>query len=325
MIYRLLVILLFTAFIFSPVGRNFLHKPGLIFFMTHRCRFILVLGPLVEALLRRTVHLGGIRGERQMDRIRNLQHRLWGWTVVGLAVIVLSHLWHLKSGGEAFSAFVLALYIYLFLTYTLHRPLLQAKKPAADSDVFMPATGRAASLTPRHTVSTPYKRVWLILWGIWAAVAIICMCFLAVRSSGFFDDDVFAPLFIASAPLVIGPFALRLWLRCPEPMDPAGSSKLAQAYIHLRQTKSRCIFVATLSWSALFLAMALLCASHNSNVVGYLLVPSMLGMMLVSGSITATYALERKKVAKLLRDLADESEPSPENSEKLQNRIPAKR
>jgi len=313
MIYRLLMILVFVAFIFSPVGRNFLHRPGPTFFMIHICPFILVLAPLVEVLLRRTVYLEGIRGERQMDRIRNLQHRLWGWTGAGLVVVVLHQLWCLKSGieGTAPERIVIPMLILLFLQ-TLHRPLLQAKKPAADSDVFMPATDRAASLTPRYTISTPHKRVWFILWGIWATVAIICMCFLAVRSSGFFDDQVFTPLFTAAAPLVIGPFALRWWLQRPEPMDPAGSSKLAEAYVHLRQTKSRCIFVATLFWSALFLSMAFLCASHNSNAVGYLLGPGILGMGLVSGIATMTYMLERKKVAKLLRDLADESEASPE-------------
>jgi hypothetical protein len=258
------------------------------------------------------VYLEGIRGERQMDRIRNLQNRLWGWTGAGLAVVVLSQLWYLKSGREGFAPehIVIPMFIFFFLQ-TLHRPLLQAKRPAADSDLFMPPTDRAASLTPRHTISTPHKRMWLILWGMWICAAVVCMCFQAVRSRGFFDDQVFAPLFIAAAPLVMGPFALRWWLQRPEPMDPAGSTKLAQAYVRLRQTKSWCIFIGTLFWSALFLSMALLCASRNSNAVVHLLVPGMLGMGLVSGTITATYMLTRKKVAKLLRDLSNESEASP--------------
>jgi len=308
-------ILLSIILVAVLIGLFFLHKPANTFLIYHIIPFILVLGPLVDALLRRTVYLEGIRGERQTDRIRNLQNRLWGWTGTGLAVVVLLQLWYLKSGREGAEhilPILIPLLISEFLIHTLYQPLLQAKKPAADSDLFMPATNRAASLTPRHTISILHKRAWFILWGIWGTVAVICMCFLAVRSRGFFDDQVFTPLFSAAAPLVIGPFALRLWLQRPEPMDPAGSSKLADAYVRLRRIKALCIFVVALFWSALFLAMAFLCASHNSNAVGYLLAPGILGMMLVSGIATTRYTAERKKVAKLLRDLANESEASPE-------------
>jgi len=318
MIYRRVIIFVFAVFVFaaflsSPVGRDLLHRPGVIFFMAHIVPFIFVLLPLVDALLRRTVYPEGIRGERQMDRIRNLQHRLWGWTGVGLVIVVLHQLWCLKSGREGFiSDYLLIPWFIGFFLQILHRPLLQAKKPTADSDVFMPATDRAASLTPRHTISTPHKRMWLILWGIWAAVAIICMCFLAVRPRGFFDDDVFTPLFTASVPLIIGPFALRWWLQRPEPMDPAGSSRLAAAYVRLRRIKAWSILIMSLLYASIFLSMALLRASGNSIAVGRLVMASMLGAVLASGIVPATYNRARKKVAKLLRDLANESEASPE-------------
>jgi hypothetical protein len=284
------------------MGQRFLNSPAPSFILHRVVPFVMVPLPLVDVLLKRTVSLEGMRGVRQAERIRDLQHKLWIGTGVGLGIVVLTQMWLPDFRGLAW------IYPFILLHVLFARPLIQVKNPMAKGDAFMPQTTRAASLEPRHRASTLARWAWFLGLGVWSATALLCLWLLASVRSWYRIEDTLGFLLSASLPLVIAPAVLRWWLQRPEPMDPAGTPALSDAYARLRRIKAWCCIGSSLIWVSLFLAMALLCASGYSSLVGHLWFRGMPAGAGISFILGLVYTRERLKVGMLLRELVAKAE-----------------
>jgi hypothetical protein len=247
-----------------------------------------------------------MKGVRQAERIRDLLRKLWIGTGVGLGIAVLTQMW--------LPDFRMVRWVYpaLLLHFLLARPLIQAKSPTAKGDAFMPQTTRAASLKPRQIPSPLPKWAWSLGLGAWGATALLCLRLLASVKSWYRIEDTLGFLLGASLPLALAPGVLRWWLQRPEPMDPAGTPALSDAYARLRRIKTWCCVGFSLIWVPLFLAMALLCASGCGSIVGHLFFRGMAAQAGISGILAVVYKRERLKAPMLLRELVAKAEPPPE-------------
>jgi hypothetical protein len=128
--------------------------------------------------------------------------------------------------------------LFFPLWFALAMPLLAAVRPSATSP-YPDSARRVAALAPRALARPVRARHWLFGWAIWAAAVVAVAVALA---SG--RDAVLAALLVplGAMPVALGPLTVRMTLREPEPLDPAGSQDLLDSYARHREAKAWGLF-----------------------------------------------------------------------------------
>ncbi|MCA9310787.1 MAG: hypothetical protein KDA21_06250 [Phycisphaerales bacterium] len=191
---------------------------------------LMILLPLLMVLFTRW-------GETTPER-RARARRLTGWLVLGTiaaeVVWLVAYLW--VFGDHARHLWSLAAPLF---------PLAMRIMPLRNADTEPPhldAPVRAASLTSRAHASPIPRAAWVVPWLI-AGVAIAA---IALRRLQPFDGAeeqrwwmaLLMALFLLPMEALIGPWALRLVLREPEPLDASGSEALREAYRRHRNQRA---------------------------------------------------------------------------------------
>lgn len=182
-------------------------------------------------------------------RVRRLRALLWLATAAGLGIYFglramraagwldwwkqIPRLFTWSDGPDE-----IAWLLFFPLWFAIAMPLLAAVRPSSTSPYPETAT-RSASLRPR-TLSRPIRRAhWLAGWTIWAASAVAVGVALG-SGRGAALAAVLIPLGVL--PVALGPLAVRMALREPEPLDSGGSEELAGSYARHREAKAWGLF-----------------------------------------------------------------------------------
>jgi len=133
-----------------------------------------------------------------------------------------------------------------FIQMPLFIRLIPAKNPSWGSP-FPSGSQRAASLQVRTRSSPVPARAWAIAWIVWLVPAMFAAWALVEKSGtpgssqAAFIVSLLLP--IGALCLAFGPYFVRLVLREPEPMDPADSADLREAYRRHRYARAWMFYI----------------------------------------------------------------------------------
>ncbi len=195
--------------------------------------------------------------EAQLARARRLTMWLVIGTIAGLAVWLALYLWVIPE--QARHMFWLALGPLM--------PLAMRIMPLKNRDMGSPHEGRtvrAASLASRAHASPVPRWAWGVLW----LVTVVCLGVMAARWTREMSDAavfrwwVAFPIAAVLLPLeaALGPWAIGMVLREPEPMDASDSDGLRKAYARHRNERAWAFY-------GLFLVMTLMIGAGNAVLV----------------------------------------------------------
>ncbi len=138
------------------------------------------------------------------------------------------------------------------------RTLIEARPALATSDGGAERNVRAASLVPRHRNNPVPRNAWIAGWTIFVlCVLVMVLAILHGAPAGLLAGTGFW--------LFSGPFAARLSLSEPEPLDAAGSLELIEAYEDLRRFKVWLFFSMGLSGTVLFTGVTVAVAMNPAT------------------------------------------------------------
>ena len=194
----------------------------------------------------------------------------------------------------------------------LQLPLFQRYAQARDASWGPPhaTTTRTAILTDRSRDVVVPAWSWMVAWGIWIALvasALVGGWRNELPTRLWYSVTIF--LSIPAIALAFGPRLVRLVTREPEPMDPAQTPTLAEAYRRHRRARCWVFFTFPLVFLLLFGGCAVViawCATSPGAEQQIGLYGGILGTLFgIGGGILGTvFGFWRAKLNRMARDLS---------------------
>jgi len=237
-------------------------------------------------------------------RIRGLTLLLIAGSVAALAAFAFVR-W---QWGPTHARYLAALFFPLW--FGVAGPLAIAKNPNLHAHHPQPAA-RTATLA-RRDWQNPVPGWWTgLLWAVWAALFLVVLARLARPLEGNEWTTWWAGFFGAAINVIgplVTPYSVRRSIVEPEPMDAAGTPRLAEAYARSRSFRAWGLAVGGLVMVLVLGAMPVLLAwlpldGRGGAMLG--IVGGIAGTALgIAGGVFGTVAsLRRARVTALLREL----------------------
>ena len=200
--------------------------------------------------------------------------------------------------------------LFFPLWFAMAMPLLQACGYGANKDK---ATIRSASLVNRPATNPVPRSAWIPPGVIWLiAVALVVAALNDESAKGDTTAWLAFGLLVTVVPmttLFLGPWAVRMSLQEPEPLDPSGHPQLLDAYERLRRVKAWGFYGLTVAMLLLFCILLPLMAWHGAQGATIGIFGGVSGSLVGIGGATfgVMMSARRQAVRRLLEDLQQEN------------------